>query len=1506
MHEKIKSLMVFCVRKISLIIVTAVFFIFQCSDPLSFLLADTTLMVDKNKVLLYEGESNTIGFRLNAKLFNDEKFVTLTASLECEGLNESERTSRATIDKKTITWKTNNWATWQKFVLVAIENDKQEISKTCKLLLEPIQSNDVGFDKLKMKEIPITILDNDGDANIKVNTQNLALAEAETNDANGVNSTNVSYTINLTKKPRDEVTINIIHKEDLPSWFPPPKLIVSGTPATSVTFTAENYKQPQTITVSYPNDMYADGSFIHTLQHTITTRDPIYKKIALINLPEVTLDLRDNDTLNFQIINNQDNALISSLEGREGMTQSFKIKPSVTLREGTIIKLNVSAANSDRILLADSSSPYSAKPVRLTFRDNNPQIVNINFIDDLTTTAASLLTTTIRYSVITSGPDAPIVNGIFLSPQGGFASIGGSLKINIIDNVPGIRVTDCNISGVGINRIIEGGYITCNLQLRLAIAMGSVTVNVTPNAMQNDPFIMVNPSSLTFTPTNWNIPQQILIQSISNNIDQENYIKTVTFRTPSTGQPGGYNNKEKQVSLSITDDDTDSFSGSFSIPNQAVNVLNSLIEGDSGIFSVCLTADPKDSMNAPATVSFKLQSSDSNILGVINPNFSLNVKGCHNFNLTAPNNNIIGDTHSVTLTILTFNNGGDTDYTLAQLSTVIGGNTIISIIDDDIPSVIISISSLTILEGGLTQTYTIGLPQNALPSSGENVVIDLSTNHTLLTVTPAQLTLNSANTSQSVTVTRTNNNIDEDDGLVGTISHTLNPSTGASYNITSVQNAVSNSNIEVTMNDNDMAGFIFMPTNGQVNVTEGGSVNYTVELSSEPIRDVVLEINPDSSLMIGSPTSLTFTPSNWSIPQTITVQAIENNDVGDYDTQVSHSVNSADFKYNSSTIAPGQVTVHVEDNDGSKSVLISKNMLTFDDIAGETGDTYSISLSHDPASGKEVKVNITSLNNTLQVAPNTVTFTNTTGRNPKTITVKRKNDLSNIIVADITGIINHTIVTTGTNSDLNITTFQGGSTVNVTVNSTAPIIDFDHDGLIDINNAMMLNNMRYNLAGTSYKTLETPLNGPGNVKGCPTSGCNGYELTANIDLESLLDKNRNGMIDTTTVGIDKNADGDMTDAGEQITAIDTGMGKDTSWMPIGDNSTDDDKSRFTGIFEGNNHTIENLWVRVRVNAGLFGATEGKTTIRNVGIISGSVSSSSYSGSLVGIAYAPLTISNSYFSGSGGIFSTDIAGGLVGYSAKPLTISNSYFSGSGGIFSTDIAGGLVGYSAKPLTISNSYFSGSGGIFSTDIAGGLVGYSAKPLTISNSYFSGSGGVFCSSPNNSSSGGLVGRASSPVTITNSYFSGSGGVFSYSSNNTSSYSGGLIGYTSTSLTITKFYWNTDAPQKITNGMTNQNPKRAQGNATLDAQGNLVDASGAIGLTLMQLKAITSSTPSAPSPSDLPHSATDNTKAWDLGDADQLPAIKLCVPTITGTGSAATTNWTTCASYGALLPGQR
>ena len=633
--------------------------------------------------------------------------------------------------------------------------------------------------------------------------------------------------------------------------------------------------------------------------------------------------------------------------------------------------------------------------------------------------------------------------------------------------------------------------------------------------------------------------------------------------------------------------------------------------------------------------------------------------------------------------------------------------------------------------------------------------------------------------------------------------------------------------------EEDTADFIFTPPNREVNVIEGMQVDYTVQLSSEPTGDVTLNINLATGLS-GNVASLTFTTSNWNTAQTVTITADDNNYMGDYTAQVNHGVSSADSKY--SSIAPDHVTVNITDDDGGAgNIVISTNMLAFNDTDGATGDTYTISLSHDPEPGKTVQVSLSSGNSTLQVSPMVVNFEGATGRSPQTITVTRAGGALGMIMADISVAISHTIAT-GVSYDPNMTTFaNSGGTVSVTINSTAPVVDSDHDGLIDIDTAEKLNNMRYDLAGTSYKTSVTQTTG--NSSGCPvingSGSCHGYELTANIDLASLLDKNGNRVINKTTVIV----------AGKTHTVINTNI--DTSWVPVGDNSTSSNASRFTGTFEGNNHTIANLWVNVasppssnNIYVGLFGVTGGTSVeIRNVRIISGSIHASSFSsyppsprssssGGLVGLVGdgSTMSITNSYFSGGGGVSSSSYsyyppspsssesyAGGLVGLvgDGSTVSITNSYFSGGGGVssfsyYSSSSSGGLVG-SGGTVSITNSYFSGRGGISSSSssaYSGGLVG-SGGTVSITNSYFSGGGGVSSSSSSaaysssySSYSGGLVGKGSagSTVNIIKCYFSGGSGVSSSSSSSASyssysssskSYSGGLVGLMDTGSTM-------------------------------------------------------------------------------------------------------------------------
>ena len=373
-------------------------------------------------------------------------------------------------------------------------------------------------------------------------------------------------------------------------------------------------------------------------------------------------------------------------------------------------------------------------------------------------------------------------------------------------------------------------------------------------------------------------------------------------------------------------------------------------------------------------------------------------------------------------------------------------------------------------------------------------------------------------------------------------------------------------------------------------------------------------------------------------------------------------------------------------------------------------------------------------------------------------------------------------------------------------------LDDNDNGLIEVNTVnQYLWHIRDNLAGTSYKTSTTD---SGNRTGCPITGCNGYELAADIDLTGL------------------------------------------NWEPVGDASTP-----FTGIFDGNGHTISNLEIDIsdNYNTGFFGYISGDSTIRNLIINGGSVTAthpgwyasagvlagyidnmstvdnvsiigvSGVIGKTVGggyrigglVGYSSGTITNSYATGSvdGGTGNFNEIGGLVGWSSGTITnsyatgsvddgdgdsdrvgglaghneggmITNSYATGSvsGPAGGVDYVGGLVGFNEGGM-ITNSYATGNadGGAGVSDRVGGLVGWN-KGGTITNAYATGNadGG----DGDSDRVGGLVGNGYDGAIITNSYATGSasGGA------GTGDYAGRLVGLNTSGTTITDSYANSEA----------------------------------------------------------------------------------------------------------------
>ncbi len=320
-------------------------------------------------------------------------------------------------------------------------------------------------------------------------------------------------------------------------------------------------------------------------------------------------------------------------------------------------------------------------------------------------------------------------------------------------------------------------------------------------------------------------------------------------------------------------------------------------------------------------------------------------------------------------------------------------------------------------------------------------------------------------------------------------------------------------------------------------------------------------------------------------------------------------------------------------------------------------------------------------------------------------------------------------------------------------------VDDDNDGLIEIHSLEMLDSMRHNLAGTSYKTSATaaPL-----IAGAPesaTADCKtavdyhvvdatgaaslagsdplpagstavsvylcGYELARSLDFrrdESYADaSNKKAWLPNS-----------MADASGDILS-EPSEGQNPGWAPVGDNSTDSDSTRFTGIFEGNGHTLRHLYVNLRLDrsgasyAGLFGYTRSNI-LRNIGLLAPYVALSNAdeaAGTVSAGALASLA--------HGNIIASYAVGAKVRASSKSASSNVS----AGGLAGFVVGNIIYSYAIAEVVAS----SASGDVFAGGLLG-VFGYFGNPyITTIASYAAGT--VTASSVSgNANAGGLTGR--------------------------------------------------------------------------------------------------------------------------------------------------------------------
>ena len=170
--------------------------------------------------------------------------------------------------------------------------------------------------------------------------------------------------------------------------------------------------------------------------------------------------------------------------------------------------------------------------------------------------------------------------------------------------------------------------------------------------------------------------------------------------------------------------------------------------------------------------------------------------------------------------------------------------------------------------------------------------------------TPASgqtLTIAAGTTTGTITVATGNDSTDEDDETftVTLSSPSSNATLGSPISATG------------TITDDDTRGVTVSTTS--LTFAEQGSGTYTVKLNSQPTAEVTVAVAPTTGSdtnVSAEPTSLTFSTTNWSTAQTVTVSAAADSDVDDDTATIQHTVTGGDYE----GVPADSVSVTVTDN----------------------------------------------------------------------------------------------------------------------------------------------------------------------------------------------------------------------------------------------------------------------------------------------------------------------------------------------------------------------------------------------------------------------------------------------------------------------------------------------------------------------------------------------------------------------------------------------------------------
>jgi len=732
------------------------------------------------------------------------------------------------VSPDSLTFTPLNWNAPQTVTVMGLNDDVFDGNQPYNVVLGTPGGDDPEYSLLEPKNVPFINADDD-----KPGFTVMLLTGIDPVDATQLltteGGTTATFSLRLNSQPKDDVAIA------LTSGMPEE---ASVTPAL-LTFTKENWKSPQVVSVTGKNDDSADGSPLFFVRTGIAMSSDVE---YVLDPPDIQVTNQDDDSAGVQVLMAKGidplspNKLVTD---ENGSTATFTV--ALTSKPKGDVKITLSSSN---------TKEGTVSPATLTFTDVNfraPQTVTVTGVQD---------------DVVVDGNQPFSINiGAASSDDADFnGKFASQVSVtNRDDDSAGVIVTPTS------NLVTSEAGKTDTFTVRLQSKPSEpVTIAISSNNPNEG---KPNVSSVTFTSANWNANQVITVLGQNDDGVADGNATYKIILAPAQSKDPNYSGKPDPADVTVTNLDKDSPG----IPVMPTAGLTTKENGLTATFTIVLQSKPISTTSTKPFVKIQL-SSNRPAEGTVSPTTvtfdDVNWKSAQTVTITGVNDDA-ADGPQPYLILLGAAQSTDPNYNNRKPNDVSVTNA-----DDDSANLVISpipsqTPAVTTERGAGKSTFTVNL--SSQPSADVTYTIT-SLDTTEGTVSPGTLKFTSANwrTAQTVTVTGVDDEVAD----------------GGQQYAVRVSNGVSNDpgysgkfglDLPFVNTDDDDAGFDISPTTGlKTAEKDAGTATFTVALLSQPTASVKIDLTSSNTAEgTVSPASLTFTAANWSKAQTVTLTGVQ-------------------------------------------------------------------------------------------------------------------------------------------------------------------------------------------------------------------------------------------------------------------------------------------------------------------------------------------------------------------------------------------------------------------------------------------------------------------------------------------------------------------------------------------------------------------------------------------------------------------------------------------------------